>query len=93
MISRQDAAELLDCNIQTVTNWVERGLLKGHIIGRALMVDRDSIEQYFDDLKVLAAMAQQISDIKSEYQTVIKNLKEVLDEAKGTSWCFRHQTA
>lgn len=34
MISRQDAAELLDCNIQTVTNWVERGLLKGHIIGR-----------------------------------------------------------
>ena len=85
MISRQDAAELLDCNIQTVTNWVERGLLKGHIIGRALMVDRDSIEQYFDDLKVLAAMAQQISDIKSEYQTVIKNLKEVLDEAKGIS--------
>ena len=33
MISRQDAAELLDCKVQTVTNWVERGLLKGHESG------------------------------------------------------------
>ena len=43
MISRQEAAELLDCNVQTVTNWVGRGLLKGHSVGRALMVDSDSI--------------------------------------------------
>lgn len=62
MISRQEAAELLDCNVQTVTNWVERGLLKGHTIGRALMVDRESVEQYFDDLKELGGMARQISD-------------------------------
>lgn len=40
MISRQKAAELLGCNVQTVTNWTERGLLKGHAVGRALMVDR-----------------------------------------------------
>lgn len=85
MISRQDAAELLGCNVQTVTNWVERGLLKGHVVGRALMVDRDSIEQYFDDLKELGAMAQQISDLKSEYRHVIRNNKEVLEEAKGVS--------
>ncbi len=39
MISRQEAAELLDCSAQTVVNWVERGLLKGHTIGRALMVE------------------------------------------------------
>ena len=43
MISRQEAAELLDCNPQTVTNWVEKGFIKGHIIGRALMIDRNSI--------------------------------------------------
>ena len=85
MISRQDAAELLGCNVQTVTNWVERGLLKGHVVGRALMVDRDSIERYFDDLKELGAMAQQISDLKSEYRHVIRNNKEVLEEAKGVS--------
>lgn len=48
MISRQEAAELLDCNVQTVTNWVERGLLKGHTIGRALMVDRESIHWRMD---------------------------------------------
>ena len=83
MISRQETAKLLDCSDQTVTDWVNKGLLKGHIVGRALMVDRDSVEQYFDDLKELNAMAQQISDLKSEYQKVIKNNKEVLDEAKG----------
>lgn len=76
---------MLGCNVQTVTNWTERGLLKGHAVGRALMVDRDSIEQYFDDLKELGAMAQQILDLKSEYRHVIRNNKEVLEEAKGVS--------
>lgn len=83
MISRQESAELLGCSLQTVTNWVERGLLKGHVIGHALMVDRDSIQQYFDDLKELGAMAEQISDMKSEYKTILKNFKEVLGEARG----------
>lgn len=84
MISRQEAAELLDCNVQTVTNWVERGLLKGHTIGRALMVDRESIEQYFDDLKELGGMARQIADMKKEYQSIIRSYKEVLNEARGS---------
>ena len=66
MISRQDAAELLDCDPQTITNWVDRGLLKGHVVGRALMIDRESIEQYFDDMKELTDMAQQIKDLKVE---------------------------
>lgn len=83
MISRQEAAELLDCSAQTVANWVERGLLKGHTIGRALMVDRDSIEQYFDDLKEMGAMAQQIADMKKEYQTLIRENRDILSEARG----------
>jgi len=84
MISRQDAAELLDCDPQTIKNWVDRGLLKGHVVGRALMIDRESIEQYFDDMKELTDMAQQIKDLKVEYHNIIRDLKEVLNEAKGT---------
>ena len=84
MISRQDAAELLDCDPQTIKNWVDRGLLKGHVVGRALMIDRESIEQYFDDMKELTDMAQQIKDLKVEYHNIIRDLKEVINEAKGT---------
>ena len=101
MISRQESAELLGCSLQTVTNWVERGLLKGHVIGHALMVDRDSIQQYFDDLKELGAMAEQISDMKSEYKLFSKTLKRFLGKLEAcilslhgqemclgqTNWC------
>ena len=85
MISRQETAKLLDCSDQTVTDWVNKGLLKGHVVGRKLMFDRDCVEQYFDDLKELNAMGLQISDLKSEYRKVIETYKELLAEARGLS--------
>ena len=36
MVSRKDAAEFLKCSLQTVTNYVKSGLLKGHVILPAL---------------------------------------------------------
>lgn len=85
LITRKEAAELLDCEPQTITNWVEKGAINGHKVGNVLMVDRESIEQYFDDFKVLADMVSKISDLKMEYQNVIKDQKDMLDEARGNS--------
>lgn len=85
LITRKEAAELLDCEPQTITNWVEKGAINGHKVGNVLMVDRESFEQYFDDFKVLADMVSKISDLKMEYQNVIKDQKDMLDEARGNS--------
>ena len=85
LITRKEAAELLDCEPQTITNWVEKGAINGHKVGNILMVDRESIEHYFDDFKVLADMATKIADLKIEYQNIIKDQEALLDEAKGNS--------
>ena len=85
MISRQSAAELLDCTTQTVTNWVKRGLINGHQINGSLMVDRDSILQYFDSLKDLVNMEQKIMDMKRELKERTEERKAVLDEVCGNT--------
>lgn len=85
MISRQSAAELLDCTTQTVTNWVKRGLINGHQINGSLMVDRDSILQYFDSLKDLVNMEQKIMDMKRKLKERTEERKAVLDEVCGNT--------
>ena len=85
MISRQTAAELLDRNPQTITNWVEKGLIRGHTIGNHLMIDSKSIEQYFDSLKDLSDMERKMAEMKTEMQSVIKDMKAIIDEARGAS--------
>ena len=85
LITRKEAAELLDCEPQTITNWVEKGAINGHKVGNILMVDRESIEHYFDDFKILADMASKIAELKTEYQNIINDQKALLDEAKGDS--------
>lgn len=93
LISRQEAAELLDCNPQTVSNWVERGIIKGHIVGKFLMIDRDSIEQLFDTVKDVADTEQKLLDRKKELQDELRKVDELLEdirgavsEAKSTGW-------
>lgn len=85
LITRKEAAELLDCEPQTITNWVEKGAINGHKVGNILMVDRESIEHYFDDFKALADMATKIADLKTEYKNIIKDQEALLDEARGNS--------
>lgn len=96
MISRQSAAGLLDCTSQTVANWVERGLINGHKIDGSLMVDRDSILQYFDSLKDLADMEQKIMDMKREMKEKTEEMKAALEELRivvyhsdRIKWVFR----
>ena len=93
LISRQEAAGLLDCNPQTVSNWVERGIIKGHIVGKFLMIDRDSIEQLFDTVKDVADTEQKLLDRKKELQGELRKVDELLEdirgavsEAKSTGW-------
>ena len=48
LITRQEAARILDVSTQTVSNWIEKGYIKAHMLDNHLMIDRETIEQHFD---------------------------------------------
>ena len=89
LISRQEAARLLDVSEQTVSNWIQKGVIKGHLIENRLYVDRETIEQYFDSLQDLAHLEKTVKE-KTEYlreedfklQFEIDDLLEARDRIK-----------
>ena len=89
LISRQEAARLLDVSEQTVSNWIQKCVIKGHLIENRLYVDRETIEQYFDNLQDLAHLEKTVKE-KTEYlreedfnlQFEIDDLLEARDRIK-----------
>jgi len=80
LISIQEAAKLLGITPQSVRNWINCGYIKGHKVGDHLVVNRETIEQYFDSLKDLAHLEKSVHD-KTE-QLREENLKldnEIID--------------
>ena len=66
LISRQEAARLLDVSTQTVSNWIEKGYIKAHMLDNHLLVDRETIEQHFDSLQEWAHLEKIVAE-KTEY--------------------------
>ena len=66
LITRQEAARLLDVSTQTVSNWIEKGYIKAHMLDNHLLVDRETIEQHFDSLQDLAHLEKTVKE-KTEY--------------------------
>ena len=89
LISRQEAARLLDVSEQTVSNWIQKGVIKGHLIENRLYVDRETIEQYLDGLQDLAHLENSVKE-KTKYlreedfnlQFEIDDLLEARDKIK-----------
>ena len=66
LITRQEAARLLDVSTQTVSNWIEKGYIKAHMLDNHLLVDRQTIEQHFDSLQEWAHLEKIVAE-KTEY--------------------------
>ena len=66
LITRQEAARMLDVSTQTVSNWIEKGFIKAHMLDNHLMIDRETIEQHFDSLQDLAHLEKTVAE-KMEY--------------------------
>lgn len=60
LISVQEAAKLLGIAPQSVRNWIDKGYIKGHMVGDHLVVDRETIEQYFDGLQELGKLEKTV---------------------------------
>lgn len=91
MISRQEAATLLNVTAQTISNWVDKGVLNGHFScdGRkTMLIDRKSIEQYFDSLKDLAFMEKCIASHMKTLEEDTGELEEKLKEMRKVKYLF-----
>ncbi len=83
LLSRDEAALLLDVTPQTISNWVEKGVLKGHFVDRLLKIDKASIEKYFDTLSDLAFIEKRIFAAKRDLQLAEKELEKNLDDTRS----------
>lgn len=61
-ISRQEAAKRLGCTTQTVSNWVDRGILTARRTGRNIYIDGDTVDARLDTLQDMVATEQRIRD-------------------------------
>lgn len=78
MISRKEAALMLGCTTQTISNWIERGAIKGHKIDNYVYVDKQSIEALFDTAADVARAEELLIERKKELKKEIKNHDEAI---------------
>ena len=83
LLSRDEAALLLDVTPQTISNWVEKGVLKGHFVDRLLKIDKATIEKYFDTLSDLAFIEKRIFAAKRDLQLADKELEKNIDDTRS----------
>ena len=83
LISVQEAAKLLGITPQSVRNWINSGYIKGHKVGDHLVVNRETIEQYFDSLKDLAHLEKSVHDktehLREENEKLDNEITDVLE--------------
>ena len=77
LISRVEAAAMLGCSAQTISNWVKKGIIKGHKIDDMLLVDKESIEILFDTAADVAEMEKKLKDLKREFYDEIQKKNQV----------------
>lgn len=68
MISRREAAKLLQITEQSISNWVAGGLLASRMIGRCLRIDKETILHYFDTLQQLGQTEQRVAEMLDNVQ-------------------------
>lgn len=83
LISREEAAQLLDVTPQTISNWVERKLIIGHLVGQQLRIDRATIEKYFDTMSDLAFLEKRIVAAKRDLEFTETELNKNLDDTRS----------
>ncbi len=84
MISRREAAKLLQITEQSISNWVNDGLLASRMIGRCLRIDKETILHYFDTLQQLGQTEQRVAEMLDNVQRREKALdKRIEDVSKA----------
>ena len=71
LISRVEAAAMLGCSCQTISNWVKSGVLKGHHVGKRLYLAKESVEYIRDNGSDVLEMGQKLNAMRKEQKEEI----------------------
>lgn len=82
MLSRKDAATVLGCSQQTVTNWVDNGTLKGHTINGRLFVDAETIHALTDTVAEIEESKRRLDELKAEYDRKREELDDMVNRKR-----------
>lgn len=93
MVSRQDAAEYLGCSLQTITNYVESGMLKGHHINGKLFVDSTTLHEIADTAKDIENAKRMFSELLMENDRVNRKLADEVCRTVEDIHLFKHSAA
>ena len=66
IITRNQAAEMLKCTPQTISNMIKNGVITAHKMKGREMIDADTIERYFDTFEDVINTGKRIEEMKNE---------------------------
>ena len=94
-ISRKEAAEVFGVHPQTIANWLEKGILLGHVAQGSTFIDIQSIEQLkasFGDIVEAEAKIQQykveIKEQAAEYRKQLAACNEAQKQLSDDTWIY-----
>lgn len=90
LITRQEAAEILQCDQQTISNWVEWGIIKGHKVNRRLMVDSKTIEAVLDTAHDANQAKTRIEAIKRDLLKEEHELQSKINDTRNALRLWKH---
>ena len=84
IISRKEAAEMLGCDPQTVSNWLDAGIISGKKKGRNRMtlIDEDSILALSDSLQDLAETEERVKNRLEEQKKLDLQLEKYVQDMR-----------
>lgn len=90
LLTRHEAADYLGTNMQTISNWVNKKVLKGHYVKSIvngnevvrLYVNSESIDRYFDTLEDIAESERNMVKYNEEIKRQVKESEAELKELR-----------
>lgn len=79
-MTRQEAASIFGVTVQTIANWVEKGLLAGGTIAKSVLVNKESVNMLVREYSNIQKVEMQINQYQSELNKRRNELKREHNE-------------
>ena len=87
-ITRIEASKIFNVHPQTITNWMERGVLVGKNTGHNILVDYLSIEKLISSFGDITEVEKNIETYKTECRELEKEYKQLSQNLKSRNWIY-----
>lgn len=87
-ITRIEASKIFNVHPQTITNWMERGVLVGKNTGHNILIDYLSIEKLISSFGDITEVEKNIETYKAECRELEKEYKQSAQDLKNRNWIY-----